>query len=74
MKGAEKMVNDCEHNQLKLEALGRFELPTCGLGNRRSIHLSYRAKTFFLFLPSSGSFGFAQDFGSGLGRPLIASI
>ena len=20
---------------------GRFELPTCGLGNRRSIHLSY---------------------------------
>jgi hypothetical protein len=28
---------------LLLEALGRFELPTCGLGNRRSIHLSYRA-------------------------------
>ena len=27
----------------ELEALGRFELPTCGLGNRRSIHLSYRA-------------------------------
>src|SRR5690349_18946449 len=26
-----------------MEALGRFELPTCGLGNRRSIHLSYRA-------------------------------
>src|SRR5262245_55327352 len=26
-----------------VEALGRFELPTCGLGNRRSIHLSYRA-------------------------------
>ena len=25
--------------------LGRFELPTCGLGNRRSIHLSYRATT-----------------------------
>ena len=24
-------------------ALGRVELPTCGLGNRRSIHLSYRA-------------------------------
>ena len=27
-----------------VEALGRFELPTCGLGNRRSIHLSYRAE------------------------------
>jgi hypothetical protein len=26
-----------------LVTLGRFELPTCGLGNRRSIHLSYRA-------------------------------
>ena len=22
---------------------GRFELPTCGLGNRRAIHLSYGA-------------------------------
>src|SRR5215469_10480176 len=33
-----------------MEALGRFELPTCGLGNRRSIHLSYRANTFSLFL------------------------
>ena len=27
----------------KLEALGRLELPTRGLGNRCSIHLSYRA-------------------------------
>ncbi len=26
-----------------MEALGRFELPTRGLGNRCSIHLSYRA-------------------------------
>jgi hypothetical protein len=25
----------------KLVTPGRFELPTCGLGNRRSIHLSY---------------------------------
>src|SRR5215472_17125580 len=32
-----------------MEALGRFELPTCGLGNRRSIHLSYRAKTSSFF-------------------------
>ena len=28
--------------------LGRFELPTCGLGNRRSIHLSYRATSSYL--------------------------
>jgi hypothetical protein len=28
---------------LLMVTLGRFELPTCGLGNRRSIHLSYRA-------------------------------
>jgi hypothetical protein len=28
--------------------LGRFELPTCGLGNRRSIHLSYRATEIIL--------------------------
>ena len=27
-----------------MEALGRVELPTNGLGNRCSIHLSYRAK------------------------------
>src|SRR5262249_52213429 len=33
-----------------MEALGRFELPTCGLGNRRSIHLSYRANACSLFL------------------------
>jgi hypothetical protein len=26
-----------------MEALGRVELPTYGLGNRCSIHLSYRA-------------------------------
>ena len=26
-----------------MEALGRVELPTFGLGNRCSIHLSYRA-------------------------------
>ena len=26
-----------------MEAPGRFELPTCGLGNRCSIHLSYGA-------------------------------
>ena len=31
------------HNLLKMEALGRVELPTNGLGNRCSIHLSYRA-------------------------------
>ncbi len=32
-----------------MEALGRFELPTCGLGNRRSIHLSYRANPFNIY-------------------------
>jgi hypothetical protein len=31
--------------------LGRFELPTCGLGNRRSIHLSYRAMVATSLLP-----------------------
>ena len=30
----------------ELEALGRVELPTNGLGNRCSIHLSYRATSF----------------------------
>jgi hypothetical protein len=29
-----------------MEALGRVELPTNGLGNRCSIHLSYRACEF----------------------------
>lgn len=33
-----------------MEALGRFELPTCGLGNRCSIHLSYRANTSKCFI------------------------
>jgi hypothetical protein len=28
-----------------LVSRGRFELPTCGLGNRRSIQLSYRDLT-----------------------------
>jgi hypothetical protein len=31
-------------NALKMEAPGRVELPTNGLGNRCSIHLSYGAK------------------------------
>jgi hypothetical protein len=31
------------HSPPGMVTLGRFELPTCGLGNRRSIHLSYRA-------------------------------
>ena len=35
-----------------MEALGRVELPTNGLGNRCSIHLSYRAinQQFFQFI------------------------
>lgn len=39
-----------------MEALGRFELPTCGLGNRRSIHLSYRANLFSLSLVFEDNF------------------
>ena len=31
---------------LKMEALGGLEPPTNGLGNRCSIHLSYRARCF----------------------------
>ena len=33
-----------------MEALGRVELPTNGLGNRCSIHLSYRAAFRFNYL------------------------
>ena len=33
-----------------MEALGRVELPTNGLGNRCSIHLSYRAITNSVFV------------------------
>jgi hypothetical protein len=36
--------------------LGRFELPTCGLGNRRSIHLSYRATPIAVY--NGGAYGF----------------
>ena len=35
------MPRHCTTNGM--EALGRVELPTNGLGNRCSIHLSYRA-------------------------------
>jgi hypothetical protein len=33
-----------------MEALGRVELPTNGLGNRCSIHLSYRADAMHLII------------------------
>ncbi len=42
----------------EMEALGRVELPTFGLGNRCSIHLSYRAarrnRLDYLSLPQRG--------------------
>ena len=38
-----------------MEALGRVELPTNGLGNRCSIHLSYRAACL-----TAGSFSVPQ--------------
>jgi hypothetical protein len=34
----------------KLVGLGRFELPTHGLGNRCSIHLSYRPRLAIWFV------------------------
>lgn len=37
-------ITDPQFFQL-LVGLGRFELPTYGLGNRRSIHLSYSPVT-----------------------------
>jgi hypothetical protein len=33
---------------MRMVTPGRFELPTCGLGNRCSIHLSYGATTYIL--------------------------
>ena len=42
---------------------GRFELPTCGLGNRRSIHLSYGAT------PSEFTLQSQRD-----GRQLITNV
>ena len=41
--------------------LERFELPTCGLGNRRSIHLSYRA-THDQFTVCCDSFSRKREF------------
>jgi hypothetical protein len=39
-----RLTREFTRKQLKImEALGRVELPTNGLGNRCSIHLSYRA-------------------------------
>jgi hypothetical protein len=40
-----------------LEALGRVELPTYGLGNRRSIHLSYGAIALTALLAAAVPFG-----------------
>ena len=37
-----------------MEALGRVELPTNGLGNRCSIHLSYRANQQFVQFIAEG--------------------
>jgi hypothetical protein len=55
--------------------LGRFELPTCGLGNRRSIHLSYRAigrnRSYCLSLlhPKNPSVLFRRRIGQARGVP-----
>ena len=40
---AYKTLNSLSQITDRMEALGRVELPTNGLGNRCSIHLSYRA-------------------------------
>ena len=56
----------------KMEAPGRVELPTNGLGNRCSIHLSYGAINLSIEVLRLGRrSGLAQDFACGL--PLTAS-
>ena len=44
-----------------MEALGGVEPPTCGLGNRRSIHLSYRAMKTILTCAAIPAVFFAVD-------------
>ena len=42
-RGYQRVTRRCPQVPKKMGALGRVELPTNGLGNRCSIHLSYRA-------------------------------
>jgi hypothetical protein len=44
-------------NARKLVIPGRLELPTCGLGNRRSIRLSYGTGRLYLAQANRGRMG-----------------
>jgi hypothetical protein len=47
LEETKRMNPNSQKSNEKMVGLGRFELPTHGLGNRCSIHLSYRPGQLF---------------------------